>query len=211
MKQNSAKFNARKTGGPESRAKDLRVIKTLELIRETFCNLVAENSFDELTVSALCQRAKIGRKTFYTYYASLDALFEEVLESLTHDYLETIKDFKAPEDIERITRKFYEFSSEAGDFYNNLVCSESYQRIGARLIMRLVKGTWINADWFHALNSVEQDMLLCFIYNSGLGLYRQWIMTGKEAPMEKMIAFATILLGRRVEGFKEIIKSDGKE
>lgn len=207
MKQTAIKCNENQAKKQEGNSTDLRVLKTMELIRTTFRNLVAETSFDELTVSELCQRARIGRKTFYTYYKSLDALFEEILESLVRDYLETIKDYKAPEDIGEITRKFYEFSINAGEFYNNLVCSESYQRIGTGLIMRLVKGTWINADWFRTLNGMQQDMLLCFIYNSGLGLYRQWIMSGKTIPVEEMISFATILLGRGVEGFKNGLKA----
>lgn len=211
MKQKSIKCSGSHASGHESKTMDLRVLKTLELIRTTFRTLVAETSFDELTVSALCQRARIGRKTFYTYYGSLDSLFEEVLESLAQDYLESIKDFKAPEDMGEITRKFYEFSVNAGDFYNNLVCSESYQRIGTGLIMRLVKETWMNADWFRTLTSIQQDMLLCFIYNSGLGLYRQWIMSGKTVPLEKMISFATVLLGRGVEGFKNGIKTDANK
>lgn len=210
MKQTEIKCNEKPARKQEGNSTDLRVLKTLELIRATFRNLIVETSFDELTVSELCQRARIGRKTFYTYYKSLDALFEEILESLVRDYLETIKDYKAPEDIGEITRKFYEFSMNAGDFYNSLVCSESYQRIGTGLIMRLVKGTWIDADWFRTLNEVQQDMLLCFIYNSGLGLYRQWIMSGKTVPVEEMISFATILLGRGVEGFKEEITSSDK-
>lgn len=206
MKQTAIKCNPTCANRHEDNSTDLRVLKTLELIRTTFRCLIAETSFDDLTVSKLCQRARIGRKTFYTYYKSLDSLFEEILEGLVQDYLETIKSYKAPENIGEITRKFYEFSINAGDFYNNLVCSESYQRIGTALIMRLVKGTWINADWFRSLNNVQQDMLLCFIYNSGLGLYRQWIMSGRTVPMEEMISFATVLLGKGIEGFKNGVK-----
>lgn len=188
----------------EEKPRDLRVTKTLARIREAFLKLVSESSYDELTVSALCAQAQIGRKTFYTYYSSLDNLLEEILEEITGEYLHAIKDYSAPENIREITRKFYEFSISQGKYYDNLVCSDSYQRIGARLIMRLVRGTWFASSWFTSLSRERQDILLCFIYNSGAGLYRQWILSGKTIPLETMIAYADCLIAKGVEGFKKL-------
>lgn len=185
--------------------KDLRVAKTLARIREAFLRLVSETSYDELTVSSLCAQAQIGRKTFYAYYSSLDSLFEEILEHLTHEYLLTIKDYNAPENIREITRKFYEFSNAQGKYYDNLVCSDSYQRIGTQLMMRLVRGTWCHSSWFTSLSRERQDILLCFIYNSGAGLYRQWILSGKAIPMEVMIGYADCLIAKGIEGFKNLL------
>lgn len=188
----------------EEKPRDLRVTKTLARIREAFLKLVSESSYDELTVSALCAQAQIGRKTFYTYYSSLDSLLEEILEEITREYLHAIKDYSAPENIREITRKFYEFSISQGKYYDNLVCSNSYQRIGARLIMRLVRGTWFASSWFTSLSRERQDILLCFIYNSGGGLYRQWILSEKAVPLETMIAYADCLIAKGVEGFKKL-------
>lgn len=203
MKQFPKKCYGKNQEQSSVKATDLRVIKTLGLIKDSFLKLVSEINYDELTVSALCEYAKISRKTFYTYYPSLDAIFEEVLEDTTQEYLESIKDYAAPENIGEITRKFYEFSASRGKYYDNIVCSDSYQRIGTQLIMRFVKGTWTKADWRRPLTKIEQEVLICFIYNSGLGLYRQWVMRGKTVPLEKMITFATILLGKGIEGFKK--------
>lgn len=179
------------------------MVKTLGLIRDSFLKLVSEASYEELTVSDLCKHARIGRKTFYTYYDSLDMLFEEVLESVVQDYLESIKSYSAPENIGEITRKFYECSANAGKFYDSFVCSSSHQRIGTKLIMRFVKETWTKADFSCPPTDIEQEMLICFIYNSGLGLYRHLVISGKKIPMENMIYFATLLLGKGIDGFKK--------
>ncbi|MDE7242053.1 helix-turn-helix domain-containing protein, partial [Desulfovibrio sp.] len=188
----------------DRKQRDLRVTKTLARIREAFLKLVSETSYDELTVSALCAQAQIGRKTFYVYYSSLDSLFEEILEEITRDYLHSIKDYSAPENIREITRIFYEFSTRQGKYYDNLVCSDSYQRLGARLIMRLVRGTWFASSWFTSLSRERQDILLCFIYNSGAGLYRQWILSGKSIPLETMIEYADCLIAKGIEGFRNL-------
>lgn len=189
----------------DEKPRDLRVTKTLARIRDAFVKLVSESSYDELTVSALCAQAQIGRKTFYAYYSSLDNLFEEVLEDITQEYLLTIKAYSAPENIREITRKFYEFSHAQGKYYDNLVCSDSYQRIGTQLMMRLVRGTWVKSRWFTSLSRERQDILLCFIYNSGAGLYRQWIVSGKSIPIETMIDYADCLIAKGIAGFKNLV------
>lgn len=68
--------------------------------------------------------------------------------------------------------------------------------------MRFVRETWRDSPWFSSLNKDEQDMLLCFIYNTGAGFYRQWALNGRNVPIEEMIAYADILLSRGIEGFK---------
>ena len=196
----------RKHGGEtmDGKPRDLRVTKTLARIRSAFLNLVSVTSYDELTVSALCAQAQIGRKTFYAYYSSLDGLFEEILEDITREYLSTIKDYTAPADIREITQKFYEFSHSQGKYYDNLVCSDSYQRLGSKLIMRFVRETWSHSPWFTSLSAERQDILLCFIYNAGAGLYRQWILSGKTIPISAMIAYADCLISQGVDGFRNL-------
>ena len=188
----------------DGKPRDLRVTKTLARVRAAFLDLVSETSYDALTVSSLCARAPIGRKTFYVYYSSLDSLFEEILEEITQAYLDSIKHYTPQEHIREITRKFYEFSTSQGKYYDNLVCSDSYQSIGARLIMRLVRGTWCASSWFTALSPERQDILLCFIYNSGAGLYRQWILSGKAIPLETMVEYAHCLIAKGIEGFRKL-------
>lgn len=196
----------RKHGGEptDGKPRDLRVTKTLARIRSAFLKLVSETSYDGLTVSDLCAHAQIGRKTFYAYYPSLDGLFEEILEDITREYLLTIKDYTAPADIREITQKFYEFSHRQGKYYDNLVCSDSYQRLGSKLIMGFVRETWRHSPWFASLPGERQDILLCFIYNAGAGLYRQWILSGKTIPITSMIDYADCLISKGVEGFRNL-------
>ena len=189
---------------------DIRVQKTLERIHDAFRVLVENKEFSRLTVSALCKEAKIGRKTFYTYYDSLDDLLKESIERMATEYIERIKEYRGPEDIFEITRQFYLFSTEKGKFYDNLVCSESYQAIGGHLLMRFVRDTWNCSPWFRSLEDEEQELLLCFIYNSGASLYRHWIISGKRISLDRMIDLAYNLVGKGIEGIKNSISQHAK-
>lgn len=178
----------------------MRVRKTLENIQAAFRKLVLKNGYSGLTVSALCAEARIGRKTFYAHYESLGALLEATLEQIACAYAGRIRGLKVPDDIQEITRQFYLFSLEQGEFYDSLICSENCQAVGGRLLMRFVRETWQDSPWFRALRKEAQDVLLCFIYNTGAGLYRQWVLSGRRIPLETMIGFADALLARGIQG-----------
>lgn len=195
---------------PACGSKDMRVQRTLERIHEAFRELVEKKEYSFLTVSALCARAKIGRKTFYVYYESLDDLLKEAVENMATEYAERIKEYIAKEDVFEITRQFYLFSIEQGKFYENLVCSESYQAIGGHLLMRLVRDTWNSSSWFRSLREEEQDVLLCFIYHSGASLYRQWILSDKKIPLDQMINLAYSLVGKGIDGLKNAVSPKNK-
>lgn len=181
---------------------DLRVRRTLDNIQAAFEKLVSRNAYAAITVSALCAEARIGRKTFYVYFESLNELLEYTLEKMTREYVARIRHYRVPDEIREITREFYLFSVEQGRFYDNLVCSENSQAIGSRLLLRFVRETWQDSPWFSSLSKDEQDMLICFIYNTGSSLYRQWVLDGKKVPLEKMIDYADLLLSHGIEGFR---------
>ena len=61
---------------------DLRVKKTHLAIRNAFLELLSEYDYDKITVTMLCERAMINRKTFYAHYAYMDELMAEFMSDL---------------------------------------------------------------------------------------------------------------------------------
>ncbi len=77
--------------GDEAPAKlDKRVVKTRAAIHDAFRELIATCGLDKVTVSALARQAKIDRKTFYLHYSSVQALFDEEVETLVERILSCI-------------------------------------------------------------------------------------------------------------------------
>ena len=72
---------------------DLRVVKTIEAIKQTFDELICEKDFEKITVKELCDRARINKKTFYHYYPTLDDLLAELQLEISSSYIDMIKDF----------------------------------------------------------------------------------------------------------------------
>lgn len=59
---------------------DPRVLRTRQLIREAFSDLLQKKGFDAITVKDIAQKSSINRATFYAHYEDKYALLEEITE-----------------------------------------------------------------------------------------------------------------------------------
>lgn len=61
---------------------DRRSLRTRTALRDALLELIAERGWDEIAVQDVCERANIGRSTFYLHYPNKDALLQGGLEGL---------------------------------------------------------------------------------------------------------------------------------
>lgn len=60
---------------------DRRVVRTRGLLQDALIALIPEQGYAAVTVDDICQRANVGRSTFYTHYADKDALRSATIEA----------------------------------------------------------------------------------------------------------------------------------
>ncbi|MBQ9536315.1 MAG: TetR/AcrR family transcriptional regulator [Desulfovibrionaceae bacterium] len=183
--------------------KDLRVQKTLQSIEQAFYQLLLEKELAKITVTELCKRAQILRKTFYSHYDSIEQLLQEKLEILMQDYLQRISNYEVPKQVAEICESFYAFVTEQGPLAERIFCASVFQETGNKILRELVARTWQDAAWFQALSRTEQTLLLTFVYSAGAGLYRQWVENGKQIPVQQMSKYANILLSQGIWGIMQ--------
>lgn len=61
---------------------DRRSLRTRSALRDALLALITERGWDDIAVRDVCERANIGRSTFYLHYANKDALLQGGLEGL---------------------------------------------------------------------------------------------------------------------------------
>lgn len=61
---------------------DNRVQKTKAALRQALFALLEDQPIHQITVTALCRRAGVGRRTFYVHYDRIDDIFEEYRDEL---------------------------------------------------------------------------------------------------------------------------------
>lgn len=64
------------------KAVDQRVRRTQSALRAALLELIGERGWDEVTVQAVCDRARVGRSTFYAHYADKEELLLSGFDSL---------------------------------------------------------------------------------------------------------------------------------
>lgn len=65
---------------------DLRVKKTHRALTQALRELLCEKSFDEISVSELCDRAQTRRATFYTNFKDKNELLTHMIQQLQQEY-----------------------------------------------------------------------------------------------------------------------------
>ena len=175
---------------------DLRVVKTIEGIKNAFESLICEKDYEKITVKELCDRARINKKTFYHYYETLDALLREMQWELSSGFLDRIKDYELPGDLDKVNRAFFLYSAEQGLAYEKITCSGAYHAIRDEMVEGVNEVGWGKSGRYQKLSAFEKKLLMGFVNNAVLGAYRQWVETGKETPLEEVIAMTNrIVLG----------------
>lgn len=180
---------------------DLRVQKTINSIYAAFEALICKKDYAKITVKALAERAQINKKTFYRYYPTLDDLLAEMQARYSQAYLQQVGQFEYPRDLAKSVRAFIEYSAQQGEAYDKITCSGTYVGIRQQMIDQVMQSTWGTSPAFARLTPFQQRVLLSFVQNTGLEVYKQWVAADKQAPIETVIAAATTLMTSGVQQF----------
>lgn len=68
-------------------------IRTQKAITDAFLSLIREKSYEDISVTALCQRADVVRKTFYNHFQTKDDVVCYLINDFFHE-LESIMDLR---------------------------------------------------------------------------------------------------------------------
>ena len=180
---------------------DLRVRRTLEAIRRSFEELMLEKDYEKITVTELAERAMINKKTFYTYYPSLDDLLTEIQNELSEEFSERTKNYTYL-DIDKLTREFFLFSEEKGPFYEKITCSDSIIR--SRMIRSVARTADRKYSELRQYTEYEQNLIRTFTNSTTLSIYKQWIEDGKKVPVERVIQLTSDMIS---SGLRQIIRN----
>lgn len=177
------------------RPDDKRVVRTIRAIHSAFEEMLCEKDYRRITVTELCERALVNRKTFYRYYEAMDSLLDEFQEDMVSGYLARVEGLRLPEDLDAITHEFFTFALQRGKVFEHLTCDVAHTALQRRmtdLVMSRYAG--------EASTDAERSLLLAFVTESTLAIYRQWVADGKALPAERAADIATRLVCRGAAG-----------
>ena len=184
---------------------DLRYIKTENLIQDTFCDMLREMDYSQITIKELTDRAMINRKTFYLHYSSLDELLGKLQTDIYAQVLEQTSDVRLPRDLEKLVREFFLFCTNRDDITEKIICSQGNFSVGqspADYVMKSMFHYSISDDSLPAQSPLECNIIDAFLRGSIISIYSQWIADDRKLPLERIIELTTWLVSQGIRKLK---------
>ena len=179
---------------------DLRIQRTKEAIRTTFEDMICEMDYEQISIKELAQRARINRKTFYLHYNTLDDLLRELQNELAQNFIKRTQGLERPRDMDKITREFFLCSEELGKIGERITCSGNYKYISRKITNDIMIQTWKTDPQSSSENPYIQNIIMTYVAQSTLEIYKQWVADGKKIPLENIIKIAAQLICNGVNG-----------
>jgi AcrR family transcriptional regulator len=170
---------------------DPRVKRTRKLLLDAFMSLIAEKSFEEITVQDIATRATVNRATFYAHfvdkYALVDSLIREGFAQLLQRRLATPTD-SAQEHLRQV---FLAVTDHWAALHGQ--CKHNYRMFDS-LVEAQVKGqlrdsvcSWLLEHGPHAHNRQRVDLAATIISWAIYGAALEWT---QRAGAQSAEAFA---------------------
>jgi AcrR family transcriptional regulator len=163
---------------------DPRVMRTRALLQNAMIELVAERSYEPITIQDITDRATLNRATFYLHYRDKDDLLINVFDELVEEIVPVPSEEFDPEhpewstpDIERI----FDHIAEHSGFYHAMLGEAGAPFIAAR-VREYIEG--LGMSWLQFLQPdkenvpVPLDIAVNYIGAAYLGVIYWWLDNG---------------------------------
>jgi AcrR family transcriptional regulator len=165
-----------------------------------FRELVATSSYDKITISDICAKAQISRKSFYAHYASKNDLLEQVFYTDIVKPLEDINALLPMTSVQSapqlLTETIFKKIQESPLFYQNLFGysdneGSAIRDIAITLLTRQFSKLNLSILHFGSSNDEDAEYLSFYFAAAGVALISKWVREKMTLPPETL---ATIYL-----------------
>ncbi len=178
--------------------------ETLRKLRDALAELVAERGLEEVTVTAITERADVDRTTFYLYAADKYELFEAGQRQVID---EVIANVDTAGDVGDRIRAAFRHVAEHAPVYRAFLSSTDlsadqrlHEYIAGRINEALARQ--------NAVSPVEPGILATFVASVVRGLARWWLENDTSYPADDMANIAQRLIEDGLSAFGNPPKAD---
>jgi AcrR family transcriptional regulator len=171
---------------------DRRVARTRGMLHQALLSLILEKGYETISVEDICERANVGRSTFYAHFTSKDDLKRSGLEHLRRELLERHQSASASGQASAQPLGFslamFEHAREHMHLYRALVGSK-----GGAIALDTVRQTL--CDFVrHELaktegkdaNRAPREFVVQHVVGAYMAVLTWWLDSGAMLPPERM-------------------------
>ncbi|MFJ8414714.1 TetR/AcrR family transcriptional regulator [Bacillus paramycoides] len=166
---------------------NLTRLRTQNIIKDAFMELLKEKTFSSITINHICEKAMIHRSTFYRHYEDKYELFSDASNSIAINLFEQTKQGL---DLERtLFEEIIEYIDVNRTLFFNITSKNNSLELYEKLIQFGSKDLYENSMKYNdplskRIQNSDYAMILCDFYCSGFfEIIKKWI--GNEYPYSK--------------------------
>ena len=186
---------------------DRRVLKTKRAIQTAFAKLLSEKNVNDITVSDIAATADINRKTFYNYYAGVYEVVDEIENDVVRRFDEALTDIDLKNNA---TSPYMVFEKLTGvintdiAFFGCLLNLDYNFGLLIKLVDLLKTKTRGVLEPILDIPSERMDLMLEFMVNGFVAVYRSWLNSDRSRPIEAISADINELCFKGLNGYLHI-------
>lgn len=185
---------------------DRRILKTKRAIYEALVELMQKKKLNSITVTELAAAANINRKTFYTYYSTVNDVLDEVINEL----ISSLKDlmYTMSEDYNMLSPQtlfaFLNTIMSDVDIVRALFTSDNgnmlFNKLQKALQETLLKEL-IDNDIKMNIPPEQYTLISSFVAGGMIYVYYEWITNPNGTSLDEMARTLTTLIISGVHAF----------
>jgi AcrR family transcriptional regulator len=175
---------------------DRRVARTRAMLQQAHISLILEKGYEATTIEDICEKANVGRSTFYAHYTSKDDLRRSGLEHLRAQLAERQKEALAtPGDIKDRSLGFsltmFEHARDHIHLYRALVSGRGGAvALGSirQILTDLVRNELASTADTKSGDVIPRDVVVQYVVGAYMAVLTWWLDGGAKLPPQRMDA-----------------------
>ena len=179
---------------------DLRIIKTKKTIYDALLNSLKEDTFENLKVSDICNKALINRSTFYAHfndkYDLLSAFINDMQETLTEE-LNKNTNYSTPKEYYiQVIKVLLNHIDEQKEIYksilinnkNSIIVDMFYDTLDKDILSHLAQVSFISPD------GIPNDIISKFYSSAVTNVCFEWLKTSHSYSKNEILGYLERLI-----------------
>ena len=168
---------------------DVRILRSKDSLMSSLVGLMLDHDISEITISQLCQEAKVNRNTFYSHFSDVSALFDELKGKYLESVLSSLSSGETSSPEKKLHMLLEKLKAE-GDVSRVIITSSN----GFDYLKTLVKFCLSLYDETNERDVADKESLYSFLLGGVSNLIYDWVTKGfpsSSSVIEKKIIFFT--------------------
>ena len=185
---------------------DRRILKTKKAIYEALVELMQKKKLNSITVTELAAQADINRKTFYTYYSTVNDVLDEGINELITSLKDLLcamsEDYNmfSPQTLFAFLNTIMSDADIARDLFASDNGSLLFNRLQKALQETLLKEL-VNRDIKMNVPSEQYPLISSFVAGGMVSAYYEWITDPDAITLDELARTLTTLIISGVHAF----------